>query len=438
MNGSIIRDATAFGYQWVSRRTLGTSYVFTRLFPRIVNADENLMALCFPDVPDDGPERAAFLLNPHIWRPLLPTLVCAAITGTDNLLIKREVTYADCVMTLISAPGVIPAGRMVIPEIGPMLLEFYRRIRCATQVNPGLLDLVLNRGVIVGLEDEFAALQAAVAAEAAPPTELQKQTTAAALLAYAGAASEDEDTLAAYDEIFAVRILPAFTMSAMAVLSKTGEMTGHFVRKLKDGAPPNCIVDMILNSDDSSRVWKRITGILAGVAVNANDIFTSLQAIYPIDLNLRTFLTLSQAVFAQASAVMIPGSVMKKYPGCLLWPFIRSVALAEYNAWVAALAVLAANPYAAVRIGNTNTAAFEAKNFQTLLAGALQLDSVMNNNSTLRGYAGRPQTPHQARIAQICNAYLQGQNAPLVEADFRAGGQHYHDVMADIPAAINF
>jgi len=296
-------------------------------------------------------------------------------------------------MTLIADPAVIPAVRRVIPEIGPMLLEVYRSIRCTTLVNPGLLDLVLNRGVIVGLENQFAEIQAAIAAEAAPPTDAEKQRTAASLIAYAKMAAQQVGTLETYQAIFADRILPAFTMSAMAVLSKTGEMTGHFVRMLKDGAPPNCLVDMILNSNDASRVWKRVTGILSGCAVNAQVIFTSLQAVYPIDLNLWTFLTLSQAVYAQASCVLIPATVIKKYPACPLWPFIRSVAAAEYTAWVAALTALSLNPYAAIRIRNTNTAAYEAKNYQTLLAGAVQLDSVMNNNSTLRGYAGRPVTP---------------------------------------------
>ena len=155
-----------------------------------------------------------------------------------------------------------------------------------------------------------------------------------------------------------------------------------------------------------SRLWKRVTGLCKGVNINVQQFFGNLTNLFPIKVNLRATLTLTQAVYAQASAITIVGQIVRKYPACPVWNFVRSRCPAEYQMWVQAMQALSANLFAAMKLWTQDTIMFEARHFQSLLAAAMTLDMMMDHNSTLRGYGGRTNTSMQARIAQICIAYL--------------------------------
>ena len=298
---------------------------------------------------------------------------------------------------------------------------------------PGVQNALVNAGARPGTDAKFQALQAAIAAEANPPTDNQKKQTAASLVGYYLAVARTVDGLNWMHQLFMGPLLSAFTLGTLALFAKSGEMTMSFIRKIKDGAPPNCLVDIICTRDNMSRLWKRVSGLCEGVNVDVGRFFTNLTQLFPININLRANLTLTQALYSQASSVTIVAQVLRKYPECPVWNFVRTVRPVEYAAWVDAMDTLATNPFAAVRFGAQDTRAFESKNYQTLLAAALTLDMTLDHNSTLRGYGGRPNTPLQARLAQICNAYLQRENQPLMEADYAPGSQHYRNVANDIP-----
>jgi len=434
MINSRILDQQARAYGWSAVRTLGTVYQYRELLPSEVDGNDVNAVAAF------GPYGPNVDLNDHLeidegdYKPLVALCVVAHMAAIDGVQIRREDYWTDLIMGTVIDEDEIPEERKIERNLDTWLLDLYRNVRCELVIRPGILRALVDAGARPGTDAKYQALQAAIAAEGAQPTDDQKKLTAAALVGYYLTVARTVNGLTWMQDLFMAPLLSAFTLGTLALFAKSGEMSTAFIGKIKNGAPPNCIVDSICSREDMSRLWKRVSGLCEGVDVDVQQFFDNLTQIFPINVNLRANLTLTQALYSQASSVTIVAQVLRKYPECPVWTYVRTAKPVEYTAWVAAMNALAANPFAAVRFGNQDAHQFEAKNFTTLMAAALTLDMTMDHNSSLRGYGGRPNTPLQARISQICNAYLQRENQALVEADYAVGGVHYWNVAADIPA----
>ena len=434
MNNSRILDQQVRAYGWSAVRTLGTVYQYRELLPSDVDGNDANAVAAF------GPFDPAIDLNNEIeihegdYKPLIALCVVAGMSAIDGVQVRREDYWTDFIMGTVINEDAIPDVRKIERNLDTWLLDMYRWVNSELMIRPGILRALVTAGMRPGADAKFQALQATIAAEANPPTDGQKRLTAAALVGYYLAVARTADGLTWMHHLFLGPLLSAFTLGTLALFAKSGEMSTDFLRKIKAGAPPNCIVDSICSREDMSRLWKRVSGLCEGVDVDVRQFFTNLTQLFPINVNLRANLTLTQALYSQASSVTIVAQTLRKYPECPVWNYVRVARPVEYAAWRAAMAALAANPFAAVRFGTQDAHAFESKHFLTLMSAALTLDMTMDHNSTLRGYGGRPNTPLQARISQICNAYLQRENQALVEADYAVGGIHHRNVGNDIPA----
>lgn len=431
---ALIRRQNPRQYGWAVRTALGTRPSYLFLLPLLSPAGCPLRAqlVALERRGNIGhPLRLDHTFWGRGWAHLTVIAYGAARPRGED---STSITLVNLVMTTMIGPLEALEETRTELTLSEWIVHLYDWMTATTTYNnPTLMRYFRDTPFLDPALASYTAFVNAFDGLPAAPDQAEKTAFMLLFLRYFGAITAELEVYTRLTTGILSRAHNGISISILGMFAKAGSQTPAFVNKMKTGAPEGTFQELIPGGRTVARAWNVVTSLVSNIPVDVQDMFANLNALIPMDVNLRVSLTLQQAAFCQAGPVVIAATTARKYPNCPVWSYIHTVAPGEYAAWENAMAALAANPFAAVRLGNQVTTMFEARQYQNLGFAAVQLEEALDRNSSINGYAGRFTTIHAGRIMQIINDYVRDGVQNYIAADYVQGGVNYVDVADIIP-----
>lgn len=336
---------------------------------------------------------------------------------------------AAWVLDYVRRPG-DPATPSHFTSTVSILNAVYGRSRNDTVLSNAFLAMLASMERVVPENADVIALRGAVDAL---PNPITPQALRTLDVSFTNTWALPSRTWRAIYAGFGQRAARCCMIAGIAALCHRGTMTEAHVTKIARGTEDVGRVEEVLRPEYAVAIY-RILRAHFPRPCNMADVFRRFGETFTMETNLRLSLIINQAQRAGVASINITMSALKLSAGCGVWAYIARQAPAEYAAFVAAVQVVAADPYVGFDLTGNIPDAIKSTRYPAMIAAGLEVLRSLNPNDTSTRYRGRIQTPMRTDINMIVAQWAAARLAAHNPADYEAGGQFEVDIRAAINA----
>lgn len=183
-----------------------------------------------------------------------------------------------------------------------------------------------------------------------------------------------------------------------------GNASPQKIRKLQEALGFNEGVDINLTPETVGSNYNYLSSYLEASGTPTTTIFRNIATVFTPEVCLRVKLMVAQAKGAGSAPVTITLDAIRQFQDHPVWGYLARTCPQEFTAFKEAARYLARNPFVQYNEREMQTTT-RGTNFPSFIIGAMTIQRTMGMGKTLRGYKGRFESRHVAKIESLCEQY---------------------------------